>query len=119
LWSIRSTAEARSRTRPKTSSAVPSLVEERANAGGAFLHPRRLGREKVFRCAPPRWPHNALAHEAGQSAVVIGTAAADRLESRHRTSGVHDQDGRATFHAVDQRTEIVLGFGDTRLLHDG
>src|SRR5262245_28233372 len=119
LSSIRSRAEARSRTRPKTSSPVPSLFEERADAGGAFLQPRRLRREKVFRCASTRWPHNALAHEAGQPAVIIGTKRADWFESRHGSAAVHDQHRRATLHAVDQRTEIVLGFGDTRLLHDG
>src|SRR4030095_3739521 len=108
---------AQSPTRPRTSSPVPSLVEERADAGGTLLQPRRLGREQVFRRGATRWSHNALAHEAGQPTVIIGTTAAHRLESSDRASAVHDQHGRAALHAVDQCAEIVFGFSDTGLLH--
>src|SRR5437667_8263273 len=102
---------------PRTSSPVPSLVEERSDTGGPFLQARGLGREQVFRRATARWSHDAIADEAGQSTVVIGTTTADGFESRHGTSAVHDQHGRSALHAVDQRAEIVLGFRNTGLLH--
>src|SRR5262245_12271127 len=99
---------AESRTHPKTSSPFASLCEQRSNAGGPFLQPRRLRREEVFRHATTRGSHDALAHEAGQSTVIVGTKGADRLESRPWTASVHDQDGRATLDAVGQGAEIVF-----------
>jgi len=54
-------------------SPVSSLVEECADARGALLQPWRLGREQIFRHAPTRWSDNAVAHEARQSTVIIGT----------------------------------------------
>jgi hypothetical protein len=98
----RSSAAARSRMRPRTSSPVPSLFDERADAGRAFLQSRRLRREQVFRhattcrCTTP----------SRQSIVVIGALTA---KSRHWMSSDRDQQGRA----ANQRGEIVLGFGDT------
>jgi len=116
---LSSSATGRSPTRPRTSSTFTSLFEQRANAGGTLLQPRRLGRQQFFRRAPSRGAHDAFAHEAGQSTVIIGTQRADRLESRHRPSAVHDQHWRTAFDAVDERAEIVLSFGDTGLLHNG
>src|SRR5262245_23861284 len=117
--SARSSAAARWRTRPRTSSAIPPLVEERADGRSAFLQPRRLGREKILWRRAARWPHDTLAHKTRQAAVIIGTECGDGLEPRDGPSAVDDQHRRTALHAVDQRAEIVLGFSDTGLLHNG
>ena len=88
------------------------------DARDAPSHLRRFGRDQCFRQARTRWSHNAIAHKASQSAVIVGTKAVHGFESRHRTSAVDDQHGRAALHTVNQRAEIVLGFGDTGLFHN-
>src|SRR5262245_29563477 len=116
---VPSRAAGQSRTRPRTSSAVSAIFEERAHAGGALLQARRFYREQRFRQAATRGTDDAFAHEMIQSAVIVVTSAAHRLESRHWTSPVHNQHRRTPFDAVNERAEIVLGFRNTGLLHNG
>src|SRR5262245_1539352 len=103
--------------RPRTSSPLPPLFKERADAGGSLFRTGKFGREQVLCRAATRRSHDALAHETGEPAVVVRTTAAHGLEPRHRTSAIHDQHWRAALHAVDEGAEVVLGFADAGLLH--
>src|SRR5438445_2739465 len=105
--------------RPRISSAVPTLIEQRTDSGGALLCSRRLGGEQPLGRDTPCGSDDALANESCQSGIVAGTDPAHRLEAGNRAAAINDEHGRPALDYVNQRAEIVLGFGDTRLLHNG
>jgi len=55
--------------------------------------------------------------EAGDSPFVIFGKAWHRVEPGYRHATVLDDDGLAMAHPVDQRAQLVLGFGNTGSFH--
>src|ERR1700722_20109429 len=104
--------------RPRISSAVLTLVEERTNARGALPHSRRPGHEQRFRHDTARWPDDAVPNEPCKPAVVAGPDAGHRFEAGNRSPAVDNEHGRPALYGVNQCTEIVLRFGNTGLLHN-
>src|SRR4051812_9387626 len=99
---FRPSATARSPTRRRTSSSRSTVFEERFYAGGAGLRPPRLAGKDSLRRLDAGGPHDAVANEPRQTAIVIRRAAMRR---------------RAAFETVDQGAQVVLRVGNAGLLH--
>src|SRR5208337_410651 len=109
---------ARSPKRPKPSPSFPTFFDEEVERRRAGLGAGRSAREKRPGRGNAARPNNPVSQQARQPSLFpfLGTGG-HRLESRHRATPMDDQDRRAAFEAVDQRSQVVLRFGEAGSLH--
>ena len=106
------------RMHPKISPTLPALLEEGLDGRRSRLGTRRLTAEQRPRRRRAARPNDAVADESRQSPLMLGVKAGSHgFEARDGASSVDDQDRRATPEAIDQRTEVVLGFSNADFLH--
>jgi hypothetical protein len=102
---------------PKISPALPALFEEGFNSRRPCLGAgRRLAEQRWGRLAAAR-PYDAFADEPQYSPLCGVKVGRHRFEACDGPSPVDDEYRRSAFEAIDQRTEIVFGFGNTGFLH--